>query len=83
MSSVVEHTRAMVEHVHARIAADATVLAHLVDTSRSDDVARANGASLVEVRQHESNPSALCVEVTRRGINKVSCAEPLTPTLGD
>lgn len=73
----------MVEHVQAHIAADATVLAHLVDPSRSDDVARANGAKIIDVRQHESNPSALCVEVTRNGINKDSCAEPLTPTLGD
>ena len=83
MSSIVEHTRKVVEHVQARIAADAAVLAHLVDPSRSDDVARANGAKLVEVRQHESNPSAVCVVVTRNGIDKDSCAEPLTPTLGD
>ena len=73
----------MAEHVQAHIAADAAVLAHLVDPSRSDDVARANGAKLVEVRQHESNPSAVCVVVTRNGIDKDSCAEPLTPTLGD
>ena len=83
MTSIVEYTRELVKHVHARIAADATVLAHLVDPSRSDDVARANGARLVEARQHEPNPSAVCVVVTRNGIDKDSCAEPLTPTLGD
>ena len=83
MTSIVDHTRGLVKHVQARIAADATVLAHLVDPSHASAVAHANDSMLIETYSHESNPNTLCVEVRRSGVGKASCAQLLSPTLGD
>jgi hypothetical protein len=81
--SIVEHARTVTLHVHARIAADATVLAHLVDPSHARAVAHANDSMLIETYSHESNPNTFCVEVRRSGVGKFSCAQLLSPTLDD